>query len=109
GRGGTRAGGLAAMGESGSEGMARGGFDGFVLASEWDGAAGRYRLVLSNYTAAPLTGFRLGLSGPARVSDDARIEGGQRVSHLSNYCEIAPAAGFTLAAGGSWTIDIFGL
>ena len=85
------------------------GFDGYVLTSEWEAEAGRYRLVLINHTGRALSGFRLGFSGPARVSDGARIEGGQRVSQLSNYCEIVPEAGFVLAAGASWTIDISGL
>lgn len=85
--------------------------DGFVLESEWrgPGEAAAYRLILANHSGETLKDFRLGLSGPARISDAAAISGGRVVAKLSNFCEIAPDAGLVLAPGASWTIDIVGL
>ncbi len=84
--------------------------DGFVLRSEWlpadDGQTGRYRLILTNRTPAPVSGFRLGFSGPARISDTARLTDATVVTRLSNYAELAPPAGFTLAPGSDWTVEI---
>ena len=88
-------------------------FDGFVLESEWtkpgDGTPARYRLILSNHSAAALESFRLGFSGPARVSDGARLSSGKVIAQVSNFCEIAADPGFVLAPGASWSIDIEGL
>lgn len=81
-------------------------YDGFELSSVWDGEQSRLRLILTNHGDEPIGDFTLGFSGPARVSDDAEISGGSIVRQLSNYCEIAPDAGFVLAARASWTIDI---
>lgn len=64
-----------------------------------------YRLVITNHSGATLAGFRLGVSGPARISSDARLEGGSIVRQLSTYCEIAPPTGFQLPPGGKWTIE----
>jgi len=83
--------------------------DGFVLRSEvLADAAGDslYRLVLRNQTRAPLGGFALGLSGPVRISDEARPRNGRVVRQLSNYAELAPPADFVLAPGAEWSIDI---
>jgi hexosaminidase len=83
--------------------------DGFVLGSEWlPGAAqtGRYRLTLSNRSGAAISGFRLGFSGPARISEAARPVNGRVVTQLSNYAELAPPAGFVLAPGAAWTVEI---
>ncbi|MDB5538684.1 MAG: beta-N-acetylhexosaminidase [Devosia sp.] len=88
-------------------------YDGLTLASEWrpagEGVAARYRLMLTNDTGETLRDFRLGFSGPARVSDDAEISGAKVVAQLSNFCELAPQRGFTLAPGARWTIDILKL
>lgn len=84
-------------------------YDGFVLESEWTKAESRYRLTLTNHTKAAIRDFRLGFSGPARVSDDAEIVGGKVIAQLSNYCEIAPDPGFVLAPGAVWTLDILKL
>ncbi len=81
---------------------------GFVLESEW-APAGRYRLTLSHHGTAPLAEFRLGLSGPARLGENARVHGGTLVRQLSTYAEIAPEPGFVLAPGGRWSIEIEGL
>jgi hexosaminidase len=88
-------------------------YDGFVLDSEWtrgaEPATGRYRLTLTNRTKSPLQNFRLGFSGPARVSDSAEIVGGRVIAQLSNFCEIAPDTGFVLAPGASWVVDVLKL
>src|SRR5690606_25572725 len=65
-----------------------------------------YRLILTNRGNAPVTDFRLGFSGPARVADGAAIAGGRVVARLSNYCEIAPDPPRELAPGARWIIDI---
>jgi hexosaminidase len=87
--------------------------DGFELASEWrpgaEAPSGTYRLMLTNHGKAAIRDFRLGFSGPARVSEDAGIVGGRVVTQLSNFCEIAPEAGFVLEPGATWTIDILKL
>jgi hexosaminidase len=85
-------------------------YDGLRLESEWTrpegSGSGRYRLVLTNHGKSALKGFRLGFSGPMRVSADAVVTGGRVVQQLSNYCEIAPEPSFSLPSGASWTIDI---
>jgi hexosaminidase len=83
--------------------------EGFVLRGEvlaGEAGDGPYRLVLANQTDAPLRGFRLGLSGPLRISDDAQPRGARIVQQLANYAELAPPADFVLAPGAAWTIDI---
>ncbi len=83
--------------------------DGFVLRSEWipgEGQAGAYRLTLANHSGAAIRGFRLGISGPARINEEARLSHGHVVTQLSNYAELAPPADFTLIAGGEWTVEI---
>jgi hexosaminidase len=88
-------------------------FEGFVLESEWVPATEEsipiYRLSLTNYSKIAQGNFRLGLSGPARISDTAEITGGSIVTQLSNFCELAPPPGFTLAPGASWTLEVKGL
>lgn len=88
-------------------------YDGLTLATEWrpasEGVAARYRLMLTNDTGEALRDFRLGISGPARVSDDAEIVGAKVVHQLSNFCELAPERGFVLAPGASWTVDVLKL
>ena len=78
-------------------------YDGLTLASEWrpasEGVVARYRLMLTNDTGEALRDFRLGISGPARVSDDAEIVGAKVVTQISNFCELAPERGFVLASG----------
>ena len=82
------------------------------LASELQDRPGReplYRMVVTNHSGATLTGFRLGVSGPARISTEAKLNGGSIVRQLSTYCEIAPPGGFALPPGGMWTIETAGL
>ncbi|MEO7221690.1 MAG: beta-N-acetylhexosaminidase [Devosia sp.] len=84
--------------------------DGFVLRSEWipgdEPQTGRYRLSLANCTKLPISGFRLGISGPARINEAARPTNAGVVTQLSNYAELAPPAGFILAPGADWQIEI---
>ncbi len=87
--------------------------DRLTLSSQWrpavEGSGARYRLVLRNDGSETLRDFRLGFSGPARISDDADIIGARVVTQLSNFCEVAPAKGFALPPGEAWTIDILKL
>ena len=84
--------------------------DGFVLRSEWlpgdEPQTGRYRLTLTNRTKAAISGFRLGISGPARISEAAKPANAMVVTQLSNYAELAAPAGFSLAPGADWTVEI---
>jgi hexosaminidase len=83
--------------------------DGFVLSSVWmpgDGNNGRYRLSLANRTESPIEGFRLGFSGPMRISDTASVTSGRVVTRLSNYAEVAPPQGFVLQPGADWEIEV---
>ncbi len=65
-----------------------------------------YRLTVHNGADQPLSNFRIGFSGPARISDGAVLTGGTVVTKLSNYCEIAPPTGYVLAPGAEWTVSI---
>jgi hexosaminidase len=83
--------------------------EGFTLESEWipvEGTNGRYRLSLANRTKALVESFRLGLSGPVRISDSASPTNGRVVTRLSNYAELAPPQGFILQPGATWEIQI---
>jgi hexosaminidase len=82
--------------------------EGFELRSEWlpEGDGGRYRLSLSNHTAYAIDNFRIGFSGPARINEAAEIANGRLVTQLSNYAELAPPPGFSLAAGDTWTAEV---
>lgn len=64
-----------------------------------------YRIFVTNRSETPLSGFRLGVSGPARIGSGARLEGGLIVRQLSNFCEIAPPSGYVLKPGATWTIE----
>src|SRR4051812_22179344 len=83
--------------------------DGYALSSAWtpmDGTNGRYRLTLTNHTETSLEGFRIGFSGPLRLSEGAAVSNGRIVTHLSNYAEIAPPQGFVLQPGTTWDVDV---
>lgn len=84
--------------------------DGYVLRSEWvpgvEPEIGKYRLTLENHGKAAISGFRLGFSGPARIDDAARPINATVVTRLSNYAELAPPAGYTLAPGAAWEVEI---
>ena len=86
---------------------------GFRLTSAWtpagaDGEAA-YVLTLKNNSGAAIIGFKLCISGPARIDPNAIIEGASLSKRLSNYSELTPEQGFTLAPGASWKINVRGL
>jgi hexosaminidase len=85
----------------------------FRLTSAWTpaGASGDaiYVLTLTNQSGAPVTGFRLCITGPARIDPKAEVEGASLSKRLSNFSELTPEEGFTLAPGASWKITIRGL
>ncbi|MDB5506233.1 MAG: beta-N-acetylhexosaminidase [Devosia sp.] len=65
-----------------------------------------YRLTVFNGADVPVSGFKLGFSGPARIADSATLTGGSVVMRLSNYCEIAPGPGFILQPDACWSVSI---
>ncbi|MGK9231363.1 beta-N-acetylhexosaminidase [Inquilinus limosus] len=85
----------------------------FRLETFWkpaaDGEALSYALRLTNRSGRPVSGFRLCVSGPARIDPAATIEGGTLTARLSNHSEFAPEPGTELAPGGSWTVTARGL
>ena len=68
-----------------------------------------YVIKLTNNGTAPISEFKLGLSGPARIDPEAEIEGGVLERRLSNHCLFAPPAGFVLTPGATWEITARGL
>ncbi|HWJ74637.1 MAG TPA: beta-N-acetylhexosaminidase [Kaistia sp.] len=85
----------------------------FRLETEWtppaEGVPLAYALKLTNRSQEPVSGFRLCVSGPARIDPAAEIEGGVLVERLSNHSEFAPPERFVLASGATWTITVHGL
>ncbi len=85
----------------------------FRLETTWKPAAAAenlvYSLTLTNLSAKPVEGFRLCVSGPARIDPGAQVEGGTLVARLSNHAEFAPPDGFVLEPNGSWTVTAHGL
>jgi hexosaminidase len=86
---------------------------GFRLTSAWTPAGEQgealYVLTLTNNSGAPVSGFKLCITGPARIDPKAVIEGAALSDRLSNYSELSPEDGFTLASGASWKIAVRGL
>lgn len=83
-------------------------YEGVTLSSEYfpEGEApARYRLTLANRGTIPLSDFRLGFSGPGRISAETPVDSGRIVTQLSNFTEIAPPAGYTLAPGADWVVE----
>lgn len=80
----------------------------FELTSSYTrvGETGLYCLTLHNLGVHPLNEFRLGVSGPARIGFDAKLEGGTLTKRLSNWCEITPDKGFVLEAGDDWIVAV---
>jgi hexosaminidase len=74
-----------------------------------DGVAPAYELKLTNNGPAPISNFRLCVSGPGWIDGAAAIEGGRFVSGLSNHAEIAPPEDFVLAPGKAWTLVVSGM
>jgi hexosaminidase len=85
----------------------------FSLETIWTPASGSeplsYALKLTNLSGAPLAGFQLCVSGPARIDPAATLEGGELTARLSNHSQFAPPHGFVLEPGGTWTITAHGL
>src|SRR5438128_1085275 len=69
----------------------------FRLETRWTPASNAepmsYRLILTNLSESPVEGFRLCVSGPARIDPAASIEGGELLIRLSNHAEFAPPQG----------------
>ena len=86
---------------------------GFRLASAWTPAGpeseAKYVLTLTNNSGAAASGFKLCITGPARIDPHAVIEGAALSKRLSNYSELTPDDGFALAPGASWKITVRGL
>jgi hexosaminidase len=74
-----------------------------------DDAPMTYALRLTNSGATPIAGFRLCVSGPARIDPQAEVEGAVLDSHVSNHAEFSPPDGFVLEGGASWAIVVRGL
>lgn len=68
-----------------------------------------YVLKLTNNGSEPLSDFKLGVSGPARIDPQAVVEGGTLETRLSNHALFAPPAGYELAPGATWTLTVHGL
>ncbi|MBW8724383.1 MAG: hypothetical protein JF625_04395, partial [Inquilinus limosus] len=85
----------------------------FRLETFWKPAEGgeslSYTLRLTNRSDRMVSGFKLCLSGPARIDPAAVIEGGTLTARLSNHSEFTPPAGTELAPGATWTITAMGL
>ena len=86
---------------------------GFQLASVWTPAGADsealYVLTLTNHSGAPVSGFKLCITGPARIDPNAVVEGAALTRRLSNFSELTPEDGLRLAPGASWKISIRGL
>ncbi len=85
----------------------------FRLEPSWtparEGQSLAYSLKLTNQSATPAAGFRLCVSGPARIDPAATVEGGALVERLSNHSLFAPPEGFVLEPGEAWTVTARGL
>ncbi|MDH6233525.1 hexosaminidase [Mesorhizobium soli] len=83
------------------------------LQTHWTPAAAgeslAYSLTLTNHSSTPLKGFKLCVSGPARIDPEAVMEGGSLTARLSNHSELSPPDGFVLEPGASWTVTAHGL
>ena len=84
-----------------------------ALATVWTPATANeplsYTIMLTNRGATPLSNFKLGLSGPARIDPHAEVEGGTLEKRLSNHSLFAPPAGYVLGPGETWTVTARGL
>lgn len=81
-------------------------YEGVTLSSElFPNGEARYRITLSNRGSTTLSNFRLGFSGPGRISAASPVTNGSFVAQLSNFTEVAPPPGFTLAPGADWHVE----
>ncbi|MGV8855374.1 MAG: beta-N-acetylhexosaminidase [Devosia sp.] len=74
-----------------------------------DGEELAYGIELTNHGDTPISGFKLGFSGPARIDPTATLENGTLLRRLSNHTLIAPPEGFVLAPGETWRSVAHGL
>ncbi|RDL48497.1 Beta-hexosaminidase [Ensifer sp. M14] len=84
----------------------------YRLEASWQpdgGAFGRFTFTLFNFSAAPLTGFRLVYTSLTRVIVPEACDNATFLRRNANFHEFAPPAGLTLAAGESWTFTVSGL
>ena len=85
----------------------------FSLTTTWAPAAEGeplgYGIELTNTGTEPVSGFKLGFSGPARIDPHATLENGRLLVRLSNHTLIAPPEGYVLAPGQTWTATARGL
>jgi hexosaminidase len=90
--------------------MARFHSSGFRLAARWKPASGdgppAYVLTLTNHSTAPVSNFRLCVSGPGRVDPRDEVEGAVLTQRLSNFTELTPLDGFVLAPNAAWRIIV---
>jgi hexosaminidase len=81
-------------------------YEGVTLSSElFPNGEAVYRLTVANRGSATLSNFRLGFSGPGRIGAGSPVINGSVVTQLSNYTELAPPPGFTLAPGADWHVE----
>ena len=84
-----------------------------ALETSWapatDDSPPAYTLALTNHSRAPLSGFRLCVSGPGRIDPAASVDGGAAGTRLSNFTELLPPDGYVLEPGATWTVDVHGL
>jgi hexosaminidase len=85
----------------------------FSLVTTWtpatDDAPLGYGIELTNTGDVPVSNFRLGFSGPARIDPHATLENGKLLKRLSNHTLIAPPDGFVLQPGETWISTARGL
>lgn len=85
----------------------------FTLETTWKEPVGdsprAYHLRLENVGNVPVTGFRLCISGPARLDPQVQVDGAQMTRRLSNFTELAAPAGYVLAPGAVWAVATHGL
>lgn len=83
------------------------------LESRWTAAEGDapalYLLTLFNHGTDAVSGFRLCLSGPARLDPKVDTTGARLTKRLSNHSEFTPDAGYVLQPGGALEISTTGL
>ena len=81
-----------------------------VLATLWSaptpGKPSAYILRLTNRSDDTLKGFRMCVSGPARIGPGARIEGATVSKLISNHTEFTPPSGFALEPGATWEVTV---
>ncbi|KQW56743.1 MULTISPECIES: beta-N-acetylhexosaminidase [unclassified Ensifer] len=84
----------------------------YRLEASWQpdgGAFGRFTFTLFNFSATPLTGFRLVYTSLTRVIVPEACDNATFLRRNANFHEFAPPAGLTLGPGESWTFTVSGL